>query len=390
MTSVRQKRNSIAKAAGLAAALAVTLALSSPSLAQDKGPIRFGSIMPLTGNSALFGTDQVKAEQMAVKDINDAGGVGGRKLEMVTLDSRADPQIGISAFNRVVGVEHLPMSLVSWSDIVKATAPIANRDKILALNVGANSPEIARLGDWVYTLYPLADVDIAALAKYTHDTLKKEKAAVLYINNESGKAGAEVYRDVFVKAGGKVVAYEGYDPTATDYTGVLLKVRSSGAEIVHIQGLVSDLPHVIAQMRQLGMQQRVSSYAAGYNPKVIEQLGKAAEGLIVTSLAPSAQQNPNVGKFIERWKKEEGRVPNGLPYTQYTYDAVHVVAKLYGWLDQKKLPATSENLRKALLEIREFDLPLTGKLVIAGHRVNKPVYLMTVKDGKFVQMAAVE
>jgi branched-chain amino acid transport system substrate-binding protein len=275
------------------------------------------------------------------------------------------------------------MFLISWSAVVKATAPIANREKVLAINAGANSPEIATLGDYVYTAFPLADVDIAALAKYTYVKLGKRKAAVLYINNESGTAGARVYRDVFSKAGGQVVLFEGYDPKATDYTGLLLKLRTSGADMVHIQGLVSDLPQVIAQMRQLGLNQRVSSYAVAYNPKIIEQLGAAAEGLIATSLAPRAVDDPKVAAFYKRWQDSEGRIPNGAPYTQYTYDSVVLVSKLFEWVDKKGLPVTGENLRKALTEVREFDLPLTGKLVIEGHTIKKPVYLMTVEKGQY-------
>lgn len=373
------------------AALAVAFAVGMGAVhAQDKGPLRFGNGMPLTGSQALFGLDQAKAQQMAVDDINAKGGINGRKLEMVLLDTQGDPQLGINVMNRLVSVEKVPLTLISWSAVVKAIAPIVNREKVLAINGGANSPEIAHLGDYVYTAFPLADVDIGALARYAHQKLGRKSAAVLFINNESGTAGARVYKEFFEKAGGRVVAFEGYDPKATDYTGMLLKVRTSGADIVHIQGLVSDVPQVIAQMRQLGLKQRVSTYSVGYNPKIIEQLGAAAEGLIVTSLAPSAQDNPNVGPFIERWKQKEGRIPNGLPYTQYTYDSVHVVAKLFEWVEQKRLPHTGENFRRALLEIKTFELPLTGRMVVEGHRISKPVYLWTVEKGKFVQMAKVE
>lgn len=373
------------------AAMAIAVAAGIGAVhAQGKEPLRFGNGMPLTGSQALFGADQAKAQQWAVDDINAKGGINGRKLEMILLDTQGDPQLGINVMNRLVSVEKVPLTLISWSGVVKATAPIVNREKVLAINAGGNSPEIAQLGDFVYTAFPLADVDIAALARYTHQKLGRKSAAVLFINNESGTAGARVYKEVFEKAGGRVVAFEGYDPKATDYTGMLLKVRTSGAEIVHIQGLVSDLPQVIAQMRQLGLKQRVSTYSVGYNPKIVEQLGQAAEGLIVTSLAPSVQDNPKVAPFIERWKQKEGRIPNGLPYTQYTYDSVYVIAKLFEYVEQKRLPHTGENFRRALLEIKTFDLPLTGKMVVEGHRISKPVYLLTVEKGKFVQFAKVE
>ncbi len=370
---------------GGAAAAALTSPLAAG--AQSKEPIKIGSALPLTGSQAGYGNDFATGTRMAVKDVNDAGGIAGRPVELVVLDTQADPQLGINALNRFIGVEKLPMFLTAWSAVVKAQAPIANREKVLELNCGANSPEIATLGDYVYTAFPLAEVDIVKLANYVFTTLGKKSAAVLYINNDTGIDAAKLYRDTFTAAGGKIVAFEAYDPKATEFTGMLLKARAANPEIVHLHGLTADTPQVIAQMRQLGMTQRVTSYSAAYNPKLLEQLGPAAEGLIVTSLAPGVNDNPNVAGFLERWKKEQGRVPNGLPYVQYEYDMVFLIKALYEYLDKKGQPATGDTLIAALLAIKEFDLPMTGKMIIDGHRVNKPVYLLTVQKGVFVPLA---
>ena len=383
------KRKLLGLMTGVAAV--VSMAGTNLSFAQSGEPIKFGLAMPMTGSQALFGTDQVKAAQWAVADINAKGGVNGRPLEMILIDTQADPQLGINAAKRLTSVDKVPIFLTSWSAVVKAVAPIANREKVLELSVGANSPEIATLGDYVYTTFPLADVDVSALANYTYASLGKKTAAVLYINNDSGVEGAGIYKSVFEKAGGKVVAYEAYDAKATEFTGAILKVKAANPDIIHIQGLITDLPQVIAQMRQLGITQRVSTYSAGYNPKVIEQLGAAAEGLIVTSLAPGANDNPNVAPFVNRWLTTEKRVPNGLPYTQYLYDSPYIVADLYKWLAKNKLPATGENLRRALITIKDFDLPMTGMLQVgADHRVKKPVYLLTVEKGAFVPLATIK
>jgi len=373
-------------------ALIICGALSTnAALAQGKETLKFGLAMPLSGSQALYGADQVKAAQWAVADINAKGGVNGKQLEMIVLDTQADPQMGINAVKRLTSVDNVPVFITAWSAVVKAVAPIANREKVLELSVGANSPDIAKLGDYVYTTFPLAEVDVSGLAKYTYATLGKKTAAVMYINNDSGVEGAAIYKNVFEKAGGKIVAYEAYDTKATEFTGALLKIKAANPDMIHIQGLVSDLPQVIAQMRQLGLQQRVSTYSAGYNPKVIEQLGAAAEGLIVTSLAPGLSDNPNVGLFINRWKETEKRVPNGLPYTQYLYDGPYLVAELYKWIEKNKLPATGENMRKAMITAKNFDLPMTGSLSVGeDHRVNKPVYLLTVDKGQFIPLATIK
>jgi branched-chain amino acid transport system substrate-binding protein len=366
------------------------LAFAGASVADAQEALRFGMAMPLSGGQATYGQDQVKAAEWAVAAINEKGGVNGKKLEMLVLDTRADAQAGIQAANRLISVEKVPVFVSAWSSVVKAIAPVANDNKVVQLSVGANSADIAKLGDYTYTTFPLAAVDITAVANYAAKEMGKKRAAVIYINNETGTVAAQIYRDVFTKAGGQVVAYEAYDPKASDWTGPLLKIRASQPDIIHIQGLVADTPQVIAQMRQLGLQQPVSSYSAVYNPKLIEQLGKAAEGVIATSLAPGVENSPAVATYVERWKKEVGREPNGLPYTQYLYDAPYIVTAVYKSLEDKKLPLNGENFRKEMLEIRSFDLPLTGKLTINDdHTVNKPVYLMEVKGGQWTQKALV-
>jgi branched-chain amino acid transport system substrate-binding protein len=346
--------------------------------------------MPLTGSQALYGQDQVKAAEWAVAEINKSGGVNGKKLEMIVLDTQADPQLGIQMVNRLASVEKVPVFVTAWSGVVKAVAPIANDNKVVELSIGANSPDIAKLGDYVYTTFPLADVDITAVAKYAISSMGKKKAAVVYINNESGVVSAEVYKKTFTNAGGQVVAYEAYDPKATDFTGVLLKVRAANPDMIHLQGLVSDTPQVIAQMRQLGLAQPISSYSVAYNPKLVQQLGAAAEGVIATSLAPGVDDSEAVKNYVARWTKEVGREPNGLPYTQYLYDAPYLVAAVFKSLDGKKMPITGENFRKEMLAMKSVDTPLTGKTVFSeNHTVTKPVYLMEVKGGKWTRKAVV-
>ena len=146
--------------------------------AQVKEPLKLGITEPLTGSEAGYGADFVTVMRMAAKDVNDAGGINGHPLELVVIDTQASPQLGINAANRLATIDKIPMFITAWSAVVKAQAPVANREKVLELSVGANAPDIAKLGDYVYTLFPLAEVDITALAKYTYDKLGKRRAAV--------------------------------------------------------------------------------------------------------------------------------------------------------------------------------------------------------------------
>ena len=286
-----------------ASMLLLSAVSSTLALAQTKEPFTFGVALPTTGSAAPFGLDQVQALEWAVADINARGGAGGRKLVAVVLDTQARPQVGVDVVTRLISVEKVPVVITAFSAVVAAVAPITNRSNVLTFVIGANSPRIANMGDYVYTTYPLADVDVTLLAKYARQELKKSNAAVLYLNDESGVYGARVFRENFEKLGGRIAAYESYEPNSTDYTGAILKIRAANPEIVHLQGNAGDSPQAIAQLRQLGVKVPITSYTAAYNPQMVKQLGSQADGLIVASLAPGVADLPAVAAYVERWKK---------------------------------------------------------------------------------------
>ncbi len=364
---------------------------AGPALAQGKEPFRFGVALPLTGSAAPFGQDQVQGLEWAVADINAQGGAGGRKLQPVIIDTQANPQIAVNVVTRLLSVERTELLITAWSAVTAAVSPIVNRNEVLALIIGANSPRIASMGDYVYTTYPLADVDVALLAKFALHEIKRKTAAVIHINDESGVYGARVFRDHFEKMGGKIVAFESYEPNATDYTGAILKLRAANPEVVHLQGNAGDSPQAVAQLRQLGLKVPITSYTAAYNPQLVAKIGSQADGLIVASLAPGKGDSPAVAKYVERWVKEKGREPNNIPVTQYVHDGTYIVKALVEHLDRQGKPLTGKNLRAAMLEVRTFDLPLTGKVTINdNHTVVKPVYLLEVKGGKFTPLKLYE
>jgi branched-chain amino acid transport system substrate-binding protein len=347
--------------------------------------MKFGVADALTGPSALFGKDQIQSLQWAVDEINAQGGVNGHKLEAIIADHQAKSETGIAVINKIVGVDKAPVFVTAFSNVVKAVAPIADREKALMLSVGANSPEVKSLGQYVYTMFPLADIDMKALGKYMVVKEGKKRAAVLYVNQDTGIEGAKIFAKAFEDAGGKIVLNESYEESRSDFTGLVLKVRSANPDMVHIHSSVSDFTAIVAQMRQLGLNTQVTSYQTAFNPKMIEQIGPGAEGIIVTAMAPPPEDNPKVTAFVARWKKDFNREPVGLPYTQYWHDSAYLVADLYKWVLDHNLPLTGDNLRKALLEIKTFNLPLTDHITInADHTVDSPTYFWQVKGGKFV------
>lgn len=367
-----------------AAPLALTLPYVIRSASAQAESLRFGVADPLTGPSALFGLDQMQAVRWGVEDINASGGVNGRKLEALIVDHQAKPDVGIAVVTRLIQVDKVPAFITAFSNVVKAVAPIANRERTLMLSVGANSPDIKNLGDYVYTTFPLADVDMRALGTWLYQKQNKRRAAVLYVNHETGTEGAKVFVESFKAAGGQIVLDESYEEQRSDFTSLVLKVRAANPDVVHIHSVVSDFTAIVAQMRQLGLNMQVTSFQTAFNPKMIQELGKGAEGIIVTALAPSVEDNANLPKYLERWQTAYKRGPVGLPYTQYFHDAPYILAKLFKHVLDKNEPVNGTTMRQALIDIRVFDLPLVNRITInPDHTVNAPTYFWQVKDGKF-------
>jgi branched-chain amino acid transport system substrate-binding protein len=368
----------------ITAAVAAGLQVLPGSGVWAQEALKFGVADPLTGPSAIFGLDQMQAVRWAVEDINAKGGINGRKLEAIIADHQAKPEVGIAVVNKFTSVDKVPVFITAFSSVVKAVASIADREKVLMLSVGANSPDIKNLGDYVYTMFPLADIDMKALGAYMVQKQGKKRAAVLYVNHETGIEGAKVFAQAFTHAGGEVVLNDSYEETRSDFTGLVLKVRAANPDTIHIHSNVSDFTALVAQMRQLGLNTQITSFQTAFNPKMIQEVGAGAEGIIVTAMAPSSEDNPNVAGYLNRWQQAYKREPIGLPYTQYFHDAPYIIAQLYKWVLDRNLPVMGENLRKALLDIKSFDLPLTTRIVFNDdHTVNSPTYFWQVKNGKF-------
>ena len=375
---------SISNWSGTPAILALAmLGFGGPAWAACNHPVRFGVTDPLTGPSALFGKDQMQAVRWAVDDINAKGGVNGCPMEVTIVDNQGKPETAIGVVSRLISVDHMPVFITAFSDVVHAVAPIANREKVLMLSAGANSPGIAKLGDYVYTVSPLADKEMDGLARYLYHQGRR-RVAILYVNNDTGKEGAQAFKAAFETDGGAVVMNEAYPADQADFTGLILQLRVANPDEIHIHGVVADTTALLSQIRQLGVTTPVDSYQNAFNPPMVKQIGAGANGMIVSSMAPTAASEPKVAAYVERWKKEMAREPVGLPYTQYFYDAPYLVAQLATYVHAHNMPETGESYRAALLAQRTFEQPLTGTVTFnADHTVDKPIYIWSVKDLAF-------
>jgi len=354
---------------------------------------RIGFTTPLTGTNAPFGRGFAETARMATDEVNARGGVDGVKIRLFVEDTAADPKQGIAAFQKLVSVDRVPVVSSAWSTVIMATAPIADREKVLLINHGANAPSIRGSGKMVVSFFPLADLDIKLLAQYAVRKLGMKKGAVMYVNNDTGRLNAKVFEENFTAAGGKIVAVESHEGDAIEFGAQAAKIRAAQPDIIHVPSLVQEAPRIVKQFREMGIKAQFTSYSVAESKEMLSVAGEAADGLLYTSLAPPADQ-PGPKAFIDKYKAMYQKDPVATAYLMYVWDLHSTIlpeairyAKKQGW------GYSGESIQRAILAVKTFDTKATGKTVFQDDgTVVKPVYLkrVNVKEKKFEYAATLD
>ncbi len=389
-SSAATTTSSPSKAAASSAAATSASSAESSAAAGEK-VFKFGLVMPLTGSNASYGKDQVLGTEFGVEDLNAKGGVNGMKLQVVEEDSQADPKRGVSAFDKVVDVDKVNVVVSAWSSVIMAMAPRAEQKNVLLLSDGSSAPEIEGAGKTTMSIYPLGSVDQPALATYAYKTLNKRKAGMIYISNDTGRLPAAVFKKKWLELGGQVVAEEQHAPDAIDFKAQLAKIKAANPDLLYMMSLTKESPIIVKQARELGIDAQVVSYSAIANEQFVKQGGQGAIGAVFTSMVPPLD-TPEVKAFVERFKAKAGHDPAGLNYVLYLYNAPNVLAKGIDYAMKKNWELTPENLKKALIEVKEFELPYVGKLtMLPSGTVVAPVTIMQVQpDGTFKALTVMQ
>jgi len=391
--AARRKWGYVAAAVLLALGVAGGAAPAAAQSAATPEEYKIGFTTPLTGTNAPFGRAFAETARMATDDVNARGGVDGVKIRLIVEDTAADPKQGIAAFQKLVSVDRVPIVSSAWSTVIMATAPVADREKVLLINHGANAPSIRGAGKLLISFFPLADLDIKHLARYAVTKLGKKRGAIMFVNNDTGRLNAKVFQENFEAAGGKIVAVESHEADAIEFGAQAAKMRAAQPDIIHIPSLVQEAPRIVKQFREMGIKAQFTSYSVAESKEMLSVAGEASDGLLYTSLAPPADQ-PGPKAFIDRYKATYQKDPVATAYLMYVWDLHNTIlpeairyAKKQGW------GYSGEAIRRAILTQKTYDTKASGKTVFEDDgTVNKVVYLkrVNVKEKKFEYAATLE
>jgi len=311
----------------IVAAVVVVVILAVVTKRGGGGEVTIGWIGPLSGQYASYGKQVKVGTEIAVEEVNTAGGIHGRTLVVVYEDDQLDPKKGIAAFNKLVSVNGVPVVIqAAGSNVMLAQAPVAERKQVVLISPTCTSPAISEAGDYVFRIAPSDTYQGKVIAEIARKELDAATAAVLYINNDYGVGLKDVFLAEFKEMGGSVALSEGFAPETRDFRTLLGKVKGLAPDVVFLSSLYQEASLILKQAQELGLSVQFIGGDGCFAPELLERTGDAAEGMLVINMRwDPKSDDPQVRAFVERVKAETGKEPE--VYTALGYDCLNVVVE---------------------------------------------------------------
>ncbi len=345
-------------------------------------PIKIGVAGAHSGDLASYGLPTLKAAQLVVQAVNEAGGINGRPIHLVVEDDACKPEVAANAATKLVagGVRAVIGHICSGA--TRAALPIYTNAKTVVISPSATTPALTQNGDYPTFFRTIAadDVQARTLVDFTLEVLKATKIAVLHDKGDYGKGLAE-YAKTFVEQSGKaqVVFFEGITPGAVDYSAAVQKIKRSGAEVVLFGGYHPEASKIVGQMRQKRISIPFVSDDGVKDDTFIKVAGRDAEGVYATGPA-DVSANQVAKDYRERFKAVEGTDP-GAFFDNAVAAALALTHAMHkAGTDEPEAVARALRAHQVATPFGAISFDAKGDPVGIGFS------LYQVQDGRFVQV----
>ena len=353
-------------------------ALASPLKAQD---IPIAVAGPMTGPVASIGEQMKRGAEAAAAAINDAGGVNGRKIKIVIEDDACDPKQAVAVANLIVGqqIKFVDGHACSGSSI--PASEVYAENGVLMMSPSSSNPVLTEKGHaTIMRLYPRDDAQGAFAAPWIAERFKGKKIAILHDKSAYGKGLATVVKDKLNAAGVSEVMFEGINPGEKDYTAIVSKLKSAGADFIYFGGYHPEAGLILRQSADQGYKPLLMSGDSLATSEFWQISGPAGEGALFT-FPSDPRRSPAAAKALEQFKAQ-GFNPEG--FTLISYGVVQAIAdgiKMAGSDDPKAVA-------KALDSGEPFPTVLGDERLDSKGDLKNPSFDLNVwAAGKYAPMA---
>ncbi len=360
---------------GLISSLLFAFACQPSGGGGDK--VRIGVFMSLTGSTANFGISSVNGIKMAADEVNAAGGINGKPVELLVQDDRSDASEAATIVTKFVTQDqvHAILGEVASSRSI-AAAPIAQNAKIPMLTPSSTNPEVTKKGDFIFRSCFIDPVQGAAIGQFAARSLNAKRAAIMVDRKNDYSTGlANNITETFTKMGGQMVATTSYQEGDQDFNAQLTSIKGSNPEVIFVPGYYNDVGLIAKQARDRGITVPLIGGDGWDSAQLYAIGGSSLNGSFFSNHYSPFDTDPKVQKFVNDYKSRYNTTPDALAATAYDaalimFDAIKRANSLEGTA-----------IRDALAATKEFP-GVTGNVTFNENRdAVKPIIMIEIKDG---------
>jgi branched-chain amino acid transport system substrate-binding protein len=333
---------------GLIAALAATGFLAGCGGAEDSNEIPIAVVGPVTGQYASFGQQMKNGGEMAVDDINEAGGVLGKKLDFTMGDDACDPKQAVAVANQITGkgVALVAGHYCSGSSI--PASQVYGESDMVQISPASTNPDFTdkRSASNIYRVCGRDDQQGGVAGQYLATHYGDKNIAIIHDKTAYGKGFADEVKKALNETGKEEVLYEAISAGEKDYSALVSKLKQAAVDVVFLGGYHTEAGLIVRQMRDQGMNTILMGGDALITQEYWSITGPAGEGTLMT-FSPDPRKNPAAAEVVQRFK-DKGIEPEG--YVLYTYAAIQAWKQAV----EKAGSTAAADVVKALNE-NEFD-----------------------------------
>lgn len=373
------KRSLAVMMSGLFAVSLASCGKSGGGSGADSKEFIIGGIGPLTGPAAQYGIAVKNAAEIAVDEINEAGGVNGMKFKLIFEDDEAREDKAQTAFNNLLD-KHVNAILGSvTSGSCSVVVDLTKKENLLQITPSATAADSVK-NDNAFRICFTDPIQGQKMADFMVKNKGLKKIGVLYNVSDDYSKGT---KDAFVKQvkadGGVVVAEEGFEDKATDFNTQLTNIKSKNPDAIFVPAYYREAAFILTQAHKLGI--KVPFFGSDGWDGVLSQLDdkSLAEGAIFLTAFNPYSDSPAAKSFTEKYEKKYKEIPN-----QFGADAYDAVYAFKAALEKAK-STKSADLIKAMTEIEVNGL--TGKMTWdKDGEPHKDAAFVEIKGGKYVDI----
>jgi len=362
----------------------VILAIAGSAFSQ--GTIKIGEFGSLTGDNSSFGISQNNGVQMAIEEINAAGGVLGKKIDLIVEDNQTKQGETTTIVRKLISQDHVAAIIgeVASSKSLEA-APICQTSKIPQIATAATNPRVTQTGDYIFRVCFTDDFQAVVIARFVLEKLNLKNVAFMTDVKQDYSVGlTNIAKDYLAKNGATIVKEQSYSSGDKDFRAQLTDLKSANPDVIIITGYYPEVSLIAKQARQFGIKATFVGGDGWDGSSLIPVGGKAIEGAFFSNHFSVEDKAPLVQAFVQKYKQKYNAVPDVL--AGLGYDA----AKLLADAITRAGTTDSDKLRAAIQDTENFP-GVSGKITIGKDRnAQKSAVIITIKDGAYKYAETIE